>query len=181
MEPDLVPYSPILHRPPLRWPNGARVALWVVPNIEHYEYLPKFVRTRDAWPRSPHPDILGYTQRDYGNRVGLWRLFDLTDAFGHPLHRQPEHGSARTFPGDPRSDGGAQLGVYVARHLQHALPLEFLAMMKSVRRWRKAGTFIVRLTGRRQRGWFSPAITNTLRYIRGRRRMRLRLYGRSVS
>ena len=40
MEPNLVPYSPILHRPPLRWPNGACVALWVVPNIEHYEYLP---------------------------------------------------------------------------------------------------------------------------------------------
>src|SRR5206468_3159670 len=75
MEPELVPYSPILHRPPLRWPNGARIALWVVPNIEHYEYLPKFVRTRDPWPRSPHPDLLGYTQRDYGNRVGLWRLF----------------------------------------------------------------------------------------------------------
>ena len=82
MEPNLVAYSPILHRPPLRWPNGARVALWVVPNIEHYEYLPKFVRTRDPWPRSPHPDILGYTQRDYGNRVGLWRLFDVTDALG---------------------------------------------------------------------------------------------------
>lgn len=30
MEPDLVPYSPILHRPPLRWPNDARVVLWVV-------------------------------------------------------------------------------------------------------------------------------------------------------
>ena len=55
MEPDLVPYSPILHRPPLRWPGGARVALWIVPNIEHYEYLPAFQRTRDPWPRSPHP------------------------------------------------------------------------------------------------------------------------------
>src|SRR6185437_10114729 len=74
MEPNLVPYSPILHRPQLRWPNGARVAVWVVPNIEQYEYLPKFVRTRDPWPRSP--------QRDYGNRVGLWRLFDLTDDLG---------------------------------------------------------------------------------------------------
>ena len=82
MEPDIVAYSPILHRPKLRWPNGARLALWVVPNIEHYEYLPKFVRTRDPWPRSPHPDILGYTQRDYGNRVGLWRLFEVTDALG---------------------------------------------------------------------------------------------------
>ncbi len=38
-----------------------------------------------------------------------------------------------------------------------------------------------RLTGRRLRGWFSPAITNTLRHLRSRRRMRLRLHGRSVS
>ncbi|HEX3995353.1 MAG TPA: hypothetical protein VHX39_29620, partial [Acetobacteraceae bacterium] len=75
MDSDLISYSPIMHRPPLRWPNGARVALWIVPNIEHYEYLPKFVRTRDPWPRSPHPDVLGYSQRDYGNRVGLWRFF----------------------------------------------------------------------------------------------------------
>ena len=29
-------YSPIVDRPPLRWPNGARVALWVIPNIEHF-------------------------------------------------------------------------------------------------------------------------------------------------
>ncbi|HXT79375.1 MAG TPA: polysaccharide deacetylase, partial [Acetobacteraceae bacterium] len=78
MDSRLIAYSPIMHRPALRWPDGARVALWVVPNIEHYEYLPKFVRTRDPWPRSPHPDVLGYAQRDYGNRVGLWRLFDLT-------------------------------------------------------------------------------------------------------
>ena len=30
------PYSPIIHRPPLKWPNGARVALWVIPNIEFF-------------------------------------------------------------------------------------------------------------------------------------------------
>src|SRR5436190_841781 len=79
-----VAYSPILHRPPLRWPNGARVALWICPNVEHYEYLPKFQRVRDPWPRSPHPDVLGYSIRDYGNRVGLWRLFEVTDALGIP-------------------------------------------------------------------------------------------------
>ena len=84
MESALIPYSPILHRPPLRWPNGARVALWIVPNIEHYEYLPKFVRTRDPWPRSPHPDVLGYAARDYGNNFAGGReaavLCNLADA-----------------------------------------------------------------------------------------------------
>lgn len=52
---DPVAYSPILHRPPLRWPGGARVALWIMPNIEHYEYLPATIRTRDPWPRPRIP------------------------------------------------------------------------------------------------------------------------------
>ena len=30
------PYSPIIHRPRLKWPNGAHVALWVIPNIEYF-------------------------------------------------------------------------------------------------------------------------------------------------
>ena len=29
-------YSAIVDRKPLRWPNGARVAVWVIPNIEHF-------------------------------------------------------------------------------------------------------------------------------------------------
>ena len=72
--------SPIVDRVPIRWPNGARVALWVAPNIEHYEFLPAEKSVRDPWPRTPHPDILGYGLRDYGNRVGVWRLMEVFDA-----------------------------------------------------------------------------------------------------
>ena len=32
------PYSPLPERPRLVWPDGARVAVWILPNIEHYEY-----------------------------------------------------------------------------------------------------------------------------------------------
>ena len=79
MEPDRFNYSPIVDRPKLSWPNGERLAVWVLPNVEHYEYLPKFQNVRDPWPRSPHPDVLGYGVRDYGNRVGFWRMTDLMD------------------------------------------------------------------------------------------------------
>lgn len=77
-----IPYSPITERPPLRWPNGARVALWVVPNVEHYEYLPRRTEPRNPWPRMPHPEVLGYAIRDYGNRVGFWRMFEVFDRLG---------------------------------------------------------------------------------------------------
>jgi len=76
---DRLNYSALPDRAPVAWPGGARLALWVVPNIEHYEYLPQQVRVRDPWPRVPHPDILGYGVRDYGNRVGVWRLMEVFD------------------------------------------------------------------------------------------------------
>jgi peptidoglycan/xylan/chitin deacetylase (PgdA/CDA1 family) len=161
MEPDLVAYSPILHRPPLRWPNGARVALWVVPNIEHYEYLPKFVRTRDPWPRSPHPDVLGYAQRDYGNRVGLWRLFDLTDALGIRCTVSLNMAVLEHFPeilGAMEARGWEYMshGIYNTRYHWDLSRGEERAAME------ESKDIHQRLTGRRLRGWFSPAITNTL-------------------
>lgn len=41
LPPDRVDYSPIVDRPVIKWPNGARVAVWIAPNVEHYEYLPE--------------------------------------------------------------------------------------------------------------------------------------------
>ena len=70
------PYSPLPERPQLVWPDGARVAVWILPNIEHYEYKPVLINNRDPWPRMPHPDVMNYGVRDYGNRVGVWRMFD---------------------------------------------------------------------------------------------------------
>ena len=82
LPPDRVDYSPIIERPPLKWPNNARVALWISPNVEHYEYLPDYNRVRDPWPRTPHPDVRQYSYRDYGNRVGFWRVLEVMDKYG---------------------------------------------------------------------------------------------------
>ena len=79
MSTERFPYSPLPERPPLTWPGNARVAVWVLPNIEHYEYQPALINDRDPWPRMPHPDVMNYGVRDYGNRVGVWRMFDCLD------------------------------------------------------------------------------------------------------
>ena len=52
-------YSPIVDRPPLRWPNGARVALWVIPNIEHFLFDRPAARISGGpVPRQPGRDEL---------------------------------------------------------------------------------------------------------------------------
>ena len=81
LPPDRVDYSPIIDRPAIKWPNDARLALWISPNVEHYEYMPDFDGVRDPWPRVPSPDVQGYAFRDYGNRVGFWRMLDVMDKY----------------------------------------------------------------------------------------------------
>jgi allantoinase len=63
---DLFYYTALLERPRLRWPDGARIAVWVVPNIEHYELV------------APNGtiDVPQFSRTDYGNRVGVWRVVD---------------------------------------------------------------------------------------------------------
>ena len=75
------PFSPIVDRPPLRWPNGARVAVWVIPNIEHFMFDrpgPAVVPATTGFV----PDVLNYSWRDFGARVGIWRLMDVMDKHG---------------------------------------------------------------------------------------------------
>jgi allantoinase len=63
----LYPYEAIVDRPAFAWPNGARIAVWVVPNIEHFHLE----------LTNPAPDVRNHARRDYGNRVGIWRLMDV--------------------------------------------------------------------------------------------------------
>jgi peptidoglycan/xylan/chitin deacetylase (PgdA/CDA1 family) len=73
-------YAPIDGRPRLSWPAGARVALWISPNLLHYEYAPPQDPWLDMWSRMPQPDVLAYGRQDYGARVGFWRMLEVLDA-----------------------------------------------------------------------------------------------------
>ncbi len=79
-DPGLYDYWPYENRPKITWPNGARVAFWVAPNIEFYELDPAVNPHRKAWPR-PTPDVNGYATRDYGNRVGHMRMMRVLDKY----------------------------------------------------------------------------------------------------
>jgi allantoinase len=80
-DPGLYDYLPYHGRPKITWPNGARVAFWVAPNIEFYELAPPKNPTRVTWAR-PQPDVLNYSYRDYGNRAGFWRMAEAMDRCG---------------------------------------------------------------------------------------------------
>lgn len=74
---ELYTYSPIVDRPPLRFLGDARLAFYVGLNIERFRPDQPIVAGS-----GPVPDPLAYGWRDYGNRVGIWRLIELFDELG---------------------------------------------------------------------------------------------------
>lgn len=78
-------YVPIHRRPPLKWPGDARVALWVNPNIEFFsldDVMPGNVNERVAREHAKVPNVRNWSLRDYGNRVGVWRLMEVLSRHG---------------------------------------------------------------------------------------------------
>lgn len=77
-------YSAITARPHYQWPNGARLAAYIALNLEHFSFGEGL--GAQLVPSGGHePDILNYAWRDYGNRVGVWRMLAEFDRLELPV------------------------------------------------------------------------------------------------
>ena len=74
-------YSPIITRKPFQLPDKARVALWIGLNIEYFDIGGTDFGGAGSFAVPP-PNVFDYAARDYGNRVGVWRLMELLDRYG---------------------------------------------------------------------------------------------------
>lgn len=75
-------YSNILDRPTYDWPEGKRLAFYIAINIEHFAFLTG--RGMDPHNRAGGQNTRNWAWRDYGNRVGNWRLFEMLDELKLP-------------------------------------------------------------------------------------------------
>ena len=76
-------YSAISRRPDYRWPGGKRLAVHIALNVEHFAFGEGL--GNDYAVPHPQPNTRSFAWRDYGNRVGAWRLLELADAYQLPL------------------------------------------------------------------------------------------------
>jgi peptidoglycan/xylan/chitin deacetylase (PgdA/CDA1 family) len=95
--------SSIALRPPLRWPNNARLAFAVVVSTEYYELQPAPTSFTPAnvpggFGRAPYPDVRAFSQRDYGNRVGVFRVIEALDRFKVAATAAVDAGVAMRYP-----------------------------------------------------------------------------------
>ncbi|MER7789701.1 polysaccharide deacetylase family protein [Streptomyces sp. NPDC097640] len=156
---ELFDYSPITERPPFTWPGGARVAVYIGLNIEH------FLIDRPStsiWPGTSDlvPDALNYGWRDYGPRVGIWRVMEILDRHGirasallnsDVAHHNPQiikAGLERNWAwlAHGRTNSILQAGMTRDEELKHLTDVV---------------DTIAAATGQRPHGWMGPGLTET--------------------
>jgi peptidoglycan/xylan/chitin deacetylase (PgdA/CDA1 family) len=160
---DRFPYSAIVDRPPLRWPNGARVAVWVIPNIEHFLF-DRPSSTLVAGTAGLVPDVLNYSWRDYGARVGVWRLMDVLDHHGVKATAALNSDVGRFYP--RIIEAGNSLGwEWMAHGTNNSTLLNAQSEAEERELIGGALATIEQSTGRRPRGWLSPGLSESHRTL----------------
>lgn len=155
----LFPYQAIQRRQDYSWPGSKRLAIYLGFNVEHFAFS-QGLGAR-LGPPSPEPDVLNYSWREYGNRVGFWRCLELFDSLGLPTgaiintalyDHCPEVIDALVKRGDELIGHGHTNSVRQADLLES----EELALITACR------SKIDTKSGTPPQGWLSPWISESL-------------------
>ncbi|MDP3519257.1 MAG: polysaccharide deacetylase family protein [Hydrogenophaga sp.] len=158
MDHDRYGWSMLPRRTPVRWPGGARIALWVVPALE---WFPLDMKGQPFKPpgamQTAYPDLRHYTLRDYGNRVGIFRIMQALERHGIPATAAVNAAVAVRYPA--LIEACVQRGWEIIAngldmdHLHHG-GLDH----EQERAWiAQTLDILQRATGQKVRGWLSPA------------------------
>jgi peptidoglycan/xylan/chitin deacetylase (PgdA/CDA1 family) len=154
-----IPYSAITGRPRLALPGGARLAVWVIVNVE--EWNPREVMPRTVLPppagSSASPDIPNWAWHEYGNRVGFWRFVEVLDSLKVRAVLAINGSAIAAYEPIARAalDRGWEfIGHGFSQKNMQKVPDEREDIVKTTNAIRG-------FTGRRPRGWLGPGLTET--------------------
>ncbi|MDW3221536.1 MAG: polysaccharide deacetylase family protein [Paracoccaceae bacterium] len=152
-------YAPITARPAFKWPEGKGLGVYLGINLEHFAFGEGL--GAELAPGGPQPDVLNYAWRDYGNRVGAWRMLEMLDHFDLPAtvlinsamyDYAPELVSAHSARGDEI----AGHGITNSERQSTMTESEEAALIA------RATAAIIQSEKRAPTGWLSPWIAESL-------------------
>ena len=152
-------FSPIGQRPKLALPDGARLAVWVIVNVEEWDPTQAMPRTVLKPPAggAPMPDIPNWAWHEYGNRVGFWRMLEVLDHFRIRAVLAINGSAIRRY--EPIARAALErrwefIGHGFTQQNMQKVGDERVAI-------RKTATAIRDFAGRPPRGWLGPGLTET--------------------
>jgi len=153
-------YSAIVDRPAIAWPAGRRLAVYVALNLEHYAFGEGLVEA--LVPGIPDPDVLNFSWRDYGNRVGAWRLREALREAGLPVTLLVNSALYEHCPSliTAFREDGAEVAAHGRTNSEAQAGLDEAAERALIR---DATDTIARHESRPPAGWLGPWIAETER------------------
>jgi peptidoglycan/xylan/chitin deacetylase (PgdA/CDA1 family) len=154
-----ITFSAISQRKPLSLPGKARVAVWIIVNVEEWnpqETMPRTVLTPPAGG-SPMPDIPNWAWHEYGNRVGFWRFLDVFDSLSLPAALAINGSAIRSY--EPISRAAVERNWEFVGHGFSQKNMQKVANERDD--IVKTRQIISDFTGRPPRGWLGPGLTET--------------------
>src|SRR5262245_5612032 len=159
MDNQLYKYSPITARPKLVWPKGARVAFYIGLNIEHYE-VDKPSTSIFGGTAGLTPDPLNYGWRDYGVRVGVWRMIEALDKYKMRASVLLNSDCCKHYP--QIIDAGKERGwAWVAHGKNNSIFQSGMTVERERRYLTEVVNTISDATGHQIKGWMGPGLTET--------------------
>jgi len=164
-------YVPIVERLPLKWPGGKRVALILTINLETWDLIKDTDKPYYAGGPPILPDVLpgntpdfpNFTWREYGQRVGVWRLFELFDQM--KVKPSCTINAVTALRRRAMLDAALERGCEILAHnYEQGELLTDFARDPARERALIARTLEVyeKAVGRRARGWLSSSLRGTL-------------------
>ena len=152
-------YSPLIKRKPFKLPNQAKVALWVVVNIEYFDIgATSFMGVNVVTEQLPN--VWAYALRDYEHRVGIWRVMEVLDK--HNIQASVSLNSDVCHHYPIIIEEGKKRGW---EFMGHGTSNAILLVGKSETEERQIITtcldVITRAVGQRPKGWVSPGVRET--------------------
>jgi len=150
-----IPYRPAPDAPPLRWPGDARVAVWIIPNIEWFPLEQPVPRGRGS-----APDVPAWSVREYGNRVGVWRIAGVLDRVGARATVALNAAVCDQYPAI--IEAGQQRGwEWMGHGVTNSQLLSSLEADDEQRVVSRTVQRIAGATGVRPKGWLGPGLQET--------------------
>jgi peptidoglycan/xylan/chitin deacetylase (PgdA/CDA1 family) len=152
-------FCPIIDRPVVRFPNNARVAVVVYVNMEHF---PEDRPGPAIVPQTAHlkPDPLNYGWRDYGQRVGIWRLMEALDRYGLRASVCLNSDVCREYP-RIIEEGSKRKWEWMGHGRNNSEIVNGLSLSDEASLIDETLAAIVGATGEKPKGWLSPFLTET--------------------
>ncbi len=160
MRPDeRLEYSAIIDRPALKLPEGGRMIVWTIVNVEVWDSTKTQPRTVITPPAggSPSPDIPNWAWHEYGNRVGFWRLKQVLDTFEVPTTLALNGSVCTEYP--RIAEEALKSGWEFMGHGFSQLSMQKVEDERED--IQKTRDIIKEFTGTRPRGWLGPALMET--------------------